>query len=126
MLSPVVSADSVSSNIPNAIELILLKIFSGLSDVSSSRNWPVTFVASSSRISIPTSLLIDSRMISRSFTEIVDLPLILIISYPSRYAPVMLAAMFSSFGSGYSISISLDNFLPSPAVIDRLFSAVSI
>jgi len=65
-------------------------------------------------------------MTSLSFTEIVDLPLILIMSYPSRYASVMLAAMFSSPESGYSISISLDSFLPSPAVIERLFSKVSI
>ena len=63
---------------------------------------------------------------SLSFTEIVDLPLILIMSYPSRYAPVMLAAMFSSLESGYSISISLDIFLPSSTVIERLFSKVSI
>ena len=84
VLSPLSKDNTTSLNIPSAIELILFRMFCGLTDVSSSKNWTEMFVASSSTISMPTSFLIEARTLSLSATEIGDLPLILIISYPKR------------------------------------------
>jgi len=55
---------------------------------------------------MPTSLRIEVLIFSRSSAEITDLPFILMISYPRRYAPVILAIIFSSFETGYDITTS--------------------
>jgi hypothetical protein len=68
----------------------------------------------------------EPRTLSLSVTEIGDLPMILIISYPKRYAPVMFGTILSPFGSGYDISISFDGLLLCCVLIERLFCVVSI
>src|SRR5437016_2673029 len=66
VLSSAVSEFIVSRNIPSAIELILFSILSGLNVVASKRNCTLTFDASSSTISIPTSLRINPPILSLS------------------------------------------------------------
>ena len=125
VLSSAVSEFIVSRNIPSAIELILFSILSGLNVVASKRNCTLTFDASSSTISIPTSLRINPRILSLSSIDIADLPLILIISYPRRYAPVTSALMFSSFATGYSITTSFGGLLLPVGVIEMVPDPVS-
>jgi len=55
----------------------------------------------------------------------VDLPLIFIISYPRRYAPVISAIMFSSFETGYDMVTSFGGLLSPDGVIERLSEPVS-
>jgi hypothetical protein len=58
--------------------------------------------------------------------DMVDLPLILIISYPRRYAPVIFAITFSSFETGYDIVTSFGCLISPDGVMERLSEPVSI
>ena len=80
ILSSDVNVFNVSRNIPSTIELIRFRIFSGLSVVASNKKCTITFDESSSTISMPTNLRIDVLIFSLSSIEMIDLPLILIIS----------------------------------------------
>ena len=83
-------------------------------------------VASSSTISIPTKRLIEFLIFSLSPIGIDVFPLIMITSYPKRYAPVRSATMFSSLGKGYEITISFEGRDSLFAVIVIEFCPVSI
>jgi len=74
---------------------------------------------------MPTNLRIEARIFSLSSIEITVFPLIFIMSYPSRYAPVMCAIMFSAFETGYEITTSFGGLLFRVGVMVTVFVPVS-